>query len=311
MKYSVVILFMSLIMSSAFGAALSGTIMVSKGIVKVKSGASTIDAKIGAKVQEGDLISTGADSRAKIVMSDRNVINLNPDTELKITTYQNDPVSGTKNVELNLLNGKVRNNIEQNYDGAKSKFLIKTPTAVAGVRGTQFLTGYDKLSGISSFVTFKGSVQVASVSLNGEVFGRAVDVKKGETSKVESEKSPEPPRAIPKQEMRQMDIESTAMMKPPEAPGVNNPNPQERGLASEGSKDQGGMKPPPPPPMSMVTLQDIDPKLATQIREVREVLMPPPQPRPIPPPAFDNSAVRDAIRDSVSKTHVTVKPIIN
>ena len=76
--------------------AANGMFMVVKGDVKITSGSSDAVAKVGTKVNQGDLISTGNDARAKIVMSDRNIINISPNTKLKIEEYISD--NKTKNV---------------------------------------------------------------------------------------------------------------------------------------------------------------------------------------------------------------------
>jgi len=215
-KYAFGLLFVgcvSLISASAMAEPMYGVLMVVKGSVKVQNASKqTTDAKVGGKVAEGDTIITAADSRAKIVMSDRNVINVNPDTQVQIAKYENDAASGKKNVEMNLLQGKVRNNVEQTYDGEKSKFQIKTPTAVAGVRGTQFLAGFDVKTKMTSVVTFKGAVTLASVGPNGNIIGKPVVVKKGEMTQSAPDKTPETPKAVPKEDMKKMDGESTASM---------------------------------------------------------------------------------------------------
>lgn len=137
MKY-IGFVFLVLILSSSTYAA-NGMFMVVKGDVKVSgSGGAAVVAKVGTKVNQGDQIITGLDSRAKIVMSDRNIINISPNTKVVIEEYINDAKS--KNVKLGLLEGKIRTNVEQKYDNDKNKFEIRTPTAVAGVRGTQFIT---------------------------------------------------------------------------------------------------------------------------------------------------------------------------
>lgn len=196
---------------NAFADDMYGVFMVTKGSVKVQSAKTgTTDAKVGVKVFEGDTVITGADSRAKIVMADRNVINLNPDTKMQIQKYQNDSASGKKDVQLNLLQGKVRNNVQQTYDGDKSKFLIKTPTAVAGVRGTQFLAGFDPSTQMTSIVTFKGAVSVASVNKAGQVVGAPVMVKKGEMTTATANAAPEAPKPLPKEEVKKMDVESAS-----------------------------------------------------------------------------------------------------
>lgn len=202
--------------SLCFAAEVSyGIFMVVKGDIKVINVKNeTISAKVGVKIFQGETVISGADSRAKIVMSDRNVINISPDTKLKISKYENDVTSGSKSVELNLLEGKVRNNVEQTYDGEKSKFIIKTPTAVAGVRGTQFSTAFDPGTRMTEIVTLKGSVTLATLSARGEIIGKPVIVKKGQATRAAAGSPPETPQAVPKEDLNKIDIETTASSNP-------------------------------------------------------------------------------------------------
>lgn len=287
-----------------------GVFMVTKGTVKIQSAKSSaaeaVLAKVGAKVFEGDTVTTAADSRAKIVMSDRNVINVNPDSQVQIAKYQNDPTTGKKDVELNLLQGKVRNNVEQTYDGEKSKFLIKTPTAVAGVRGTQFMAGYDPKTQMTSIVTFKGAVTVASVNPQGVVVGTPVVVKKGEMTSASPNAPPEPPRALPKEEVKKMDVETASSSQSATEGGGAKPQ-QSRETASE-KKSEGNEKPDKKPMPTMIDKKDVDVGMAREINDVRNTPPPLPlQPRPRAP-GSENSAVRDIIRENMGKTRVIVTP---
>ena len=136
------------IFSSSAMAQVNGVMTVVKGDITVTTAADgkTEKAKVGKKIFPGDTIQAGADARAKIVMSDKNVLNIAPDSKMVIEKYENDPAKGNKQVTLNVLYGKVRASVEQKYDGEKNKFHVKTPSAVAGVRGTDFLTSYDASS---------------------------------------------------------------------------------------------------------------------------------------------------------------------
>lgn len=187
-------------------AKMYGKFMVVKGVVQVeKPGKSAVKAKIGFKVEPKDKIITGANSRAKIVMSDRNVIHVSPNTSFLIKTYTN---SGSeKNVELKLEKGKIRNNVENRYDGDKNKFLIKTPTAVAGVRGTQFITSYKSATKTTEVVTLKGRVSFSSVGPKGQVLS-SVMVNKGFRSATSQGGKVEAPKSIPKTQLKEIDRES-------------------------------------------------------------------------------------------------------
>ncbi len=128
----IVLTFMFVISSGAAAQNVHGVLRVVKGDVQVKtSKGETTKARIGGKVFPKDVVITGKDSRAKIVMVDNNEINVSPDSQIEIQHYEFDPAGGKKDVLLNVIYGKVRSKVEQKYDGKTSKFQIKTPGAVA------------------------------------------------------------------------------------------------------------------------------------------------------------------------------------
>lgn len=188
-----------------------GTMMVVKGDIKVTSAKSgKVDAaKVGFKVYAGDAITSGADSRAKIIMSDKNVINVSPDSKVTIAKYENSAAKGTRNVELKVDYGKVRASVEQNYDGDKSKFNIRTPTAVAGVRGTDFIAGFNPSTRATVVVTFSGVVAVGTPGPNGTI-ANPVFVRPGQQTSVNEGAKPEAPKPVPQEQIKNMNQESSA-----------------------------------------------------------------------------------------------------
>ncbi len=189
--------------------AIHGIMMVVKGDVKVTSAAtkSTEPGKVGKKVFPGDTILTGPDSRAKIVMSDKNVLNISPDTKIVIEKYTNN--GQEKSVELKVEFGKIRASVEQKYDGEKSKFNVKTPSAVAGVRGTDFLTSYDRVSKKSEIITFTGTVAVGKPGPGGAILN-PVFVQPGQMTSATEGKAPEAPKTLPKEDVKKANQESNS-----------------------------------------------------------------------------------------------------
>lgn len=274
-----------------------GVFMVVKGKVEIQNAqGKSSGAKVGTKIFEGESVVTVAEARAKIVMADRNVLNISPETTLKITKYENDGASGAKNVELDLSKGKVRTNVEQTYDGEKSKFQIKTPTAVAGVRGTQFQIGFDGKN--TSIVTFKGSVTLSAIGAGGRLLG-SVTVNKGEASSASADKAPETPKALPKEEIKKAEGESTVTMQNKDASAA-----QSREVASESAPASGSK--------TMIDSKDVDTGIAKNIKDVRTIAVEAPTLKgpKVPTAAKDNSAVRDAISGNSSKTRVIVRPTL-
>lgn len=190
-----------------------GVFMVVKGNVKIQGPNSSSEAKVGSKIHEGETVVTGDDSRAKIVMTDRNIINISPNTQLKIEKYSN--TSKDKNVRLNLIEGKVRNNVEQKYDNKNSKFEVRTATAVAGVRGTQFITSYNSSTRVTEVITLKGQVSFASLSAvqQSATTGSTSEVVVGRGEKSEfqdggSNVNPTAPAKVPVQEIKQIETDT-------------------------------------------------------------------------------------------------------
>src|SRR4051812_47427520 len=77
-----------------------GVLRVVKGDVQIKSAKSgqTAKARLGEQVFPKDVIVTGKDSRAKIVMVDNNEINISPDSQIEIQHYEYDPSKEKKDV---------------------------------------------------------------------------------------------------------------------------------------------------------------------------------------------------------------------
>lgn len=188
-----------------------GTMMVVKGDIKVNSTKSgkVETAKVGFKVYAGDAIQSGADSRAKIIMSDKNVINVSPDSKVTIAKYENNPAKDSRNVELKVDYGKVRASVEQQYDGEKNKFNVRTPTAVAGVRGTDFIAGYNPTTRKTTVMTFKGLVAVGVAGANGSIT-KAVFVRPGQSADVDETQKVQTPQTVPQNQLNDANQESSA-----------------------------------------------------------------------------------------------------
>jgi len=188
-----------LLFASISHAAEFGTFMLVKGkVLIVNDKGQPAEAKVSSKIFVGETVVTDSDSRAKIIMSDRNVLNILPNTKMKIEKYNT--ASGSKEVQLNLIEGKVRSNVGEKYDNKSSKFEIRTATAVAGVRGTEFITSYDPVTKTTEVLTIHG--QVIFKSVGGQVGSDTpeVTVNKQEKSEQKEGSTPSKPEKVPKKE---------------------------------------------------------------------------------------------------------------
>lgn len=189
---------------NAFAAA-SGVFVLVRGKVFIENlKKEVVPAKVQSVIHPGETVWSEADGKAKIVMSDRNVINILPNTKLKLEVYTNEP--GNKNVELHILQGRTRLDVKEKYDGKATKFEIKSNVAVAGVRGTEFIFEHDPQStkhgtNVSTVTVLSGKVQVDRIGtlkdilgfgVNGKVVvneGQQLEVRKGAPGKVETLKT--------------------------------------------------------------------------------------------------------------------------
>ena len=167
-----------------FASEDAGVFKVVKGNISIVRDGVSIKAKIGAKVKTKDSIVADKDSRAKLIMNDKNEISISPESKLELEKYVFNASKDEKNVMLNLVYGKVRSSVKQKYDGEKNSFQIKTPSAVAGVRGTDFFVGFNSGSGQSQIVTFEGKVWVGNGLDSSGKITRPVEVLPGQITQV-------------------------------------------------------------------------------------------------------------------------------
>lgn len=116
----------------------AGAFQFVSGDVKIVSpdGRETVAAK-GAKIAEGDTIVTGANGNAQLRMVDEALISIRPDSTLRFDTYRyGGKEDGSEKGVLGLLKGGFRTLTGLIGRANKSNYLVRTPTATIGIRGT-------------------------------------------------------------------------------------------------------------------------------------------------------------------------------
>jgi hypothetical protein len=116
----------------------AGKIAIANGDVRIAKNADEpgTAANAGYPVTNTDVIKTGENSSAKILFTDETIMDLGANSALHISNY------ALKNVEnrtgtFSLLYGKLRGLVTKKV-GEKGDFQVKTPSAVMGVRGTEW-----------------------------------------------------------------------------------------------------------------------------------------------------------------------------
>ena len=127
----------------------------------------TENAKRGVAVFAGDTAETG-DGKLRIVLNDHSEMTLPRNSSVKIERVE---VDGEKarNIVMNLLKGKVRNHVAKGFKD-QNVFEVKTRTAVAGVRGTDFIAAYELNDDewITAVKTLEGKVRLSGANQDPE-----------------------------------------------------------------------------------------------------------------------------------------------
>lgn len=116
----------------------AGAFQFVSGDVKIVSpdGRETVAAK-GVKIAEGDTIVTGANGNAQLRMADEALISIRPDSTLRFDTYRYaGKEDGSEKGVLGLLKGGFRTLTGLIGRANKNNYLVRTPTATIGIRGT-------------------------------------------------------------------------------------------------------------------------------------------------------------------------------
>jgi hypothetical protein len=142
-----------------------------------------------------DVLVTQAGSRAKVKMVN-GLITLSPNSRISIAKV----VKGSQTPSLlNLTYGKLRTFFDgkkaeaaaKGKEANQTQFKVKTPSAVVGVRGTDFYVGYDANKEVTRQATLKGEVEVEQIKSQSKVLvksGEQVDVANGEELKDSAKK---------------------------------------------------------------------------------------------------------------------------
>jgi len=133
----------ALLLAAPAGAEPIGFIAEAEGSVEVApSGGTSFSAALADRdVSIGDTIRTGRDSTAKLVLVDDTIISIDEETELKIDEYVVGPSAQSEPSKVELIAGHVRTKVGEAF-GGPTRLELHTPTAVIGVKGTEWLTWY-------------------------------------------------------------------------------------------------------------------------------------------------------------------------
>lgn len=179
---------------TARAAAVKATLSDVKGAVSVRQAdGDYAPAKTGMTVADGVSIKTGADGSA-ILKWGGHTAKIAPLTVVKVSSLKVDD-KGVSESKLNLSQGRVVSKVGKLDKG--SAFMIETPVAVAGVRGTAFETGMDPETNQATVAVVEGDVSVMAA-------GVEIMVAAGFESAIMTGAAPEQPTEIPADRMQEL-----------------------------------------------------------------------------------------------------------
>jgi hypothetical protein len=116
-----------------------GQIKVAKGQVVLDRAGRSLPAQVGMPLAGADVIRTGADGSVGITMRDNSMLSAGPNSVLSLdrfefdaTTHQGRFDSGLQRGTLAVVSGRIAQQSPQ-------AMTVRTPSAVLGVRGTDFV----------------------------------------------------------------------------------------------------------------------------------------------------------------------------
>jgi hypothetical protein len=118
-------------------------------------------AKPQDQLEPGDVLRTKSLSKAQITFVDDSIVTLSPGSRMAVDEYQFIPAQKKRNAVLSLFQGMAHVVVNKLFKASEPDFVVKTLTAVIGVRGTDF--GIRLLPNASTILNFKGRTQVANI----------------------------------------------------------------------------------------------------------------------------------------------------
>ncbi|MBN2496890.1 MAG: FecR domain-containing protein [Deltaproteobacteria bacterium] len=183
----------------------AGFVALSRAPARIERAGERLPAEIGAAVRVGDVLVTGEKGRLKVLLSDDSVIALGSRSRLEISAHLFEP-SKRRSTRLTLLDGKVRALVHRAVAGDKADFELRSGTAIAGVRGTEFALLQEARG--ARVVTFSGSV---SWRVEG---GQPLIVAAGQASRAEGAGAPGRPEALAAAELTEIRSQTDSAQAP-------------------------------------------------------------------------------------------------
>ncbi|MFQ5664942.1 MAG: FecR domain-containing protein [Candidatus Binatia bacterium] len=169
-----------------------GTVAAVDGTAETLHGGRWAAATNGTAIFQGDEIRTGRPGRLRIVFQDDTVLTLSDDSHIVVNEQVFRPTRGSARSVIGLLRGTLNALVSEYYRRPGAAYEVRTATAVAGVRGTDFVVQYSARDDVTKVVGISGRVEVHGVSDPTQV----VFITAREVTSIPHGRLPGPPRRL-------------------------------------------------------------------------------------------------------------------
>ncbi|WP_455382626.1 FecR family protein [Salinispira pacifica] len=176
------VLFSIAILLSSLPLFAEAQLVYLQGTVSVRRGSQSLTPDIGTRLEQGDLVITGASSTAIVMLDSNTEVKMRAETEFRI-----DEIGS--HTQVSLERGGLFSNIVGKLQGG---FSVRTGTVLAGVRGTQFFVAYGRKIDASPDVWLCVNRGVVRVTVEGS--DQSVDVPEGKGINILSGEKITPPK---------------------------------------------------------------------------------------------------------------------
>lgn len=118
------------------------------------------DLKTGDRIHQNEIIATGEESEAELILADETKLAVGPKSEIVLDSFIYDPAKKGGEVVINAAKGAFR---FVTGKSSKSAYTIKTPASTIGVRGTEF-DGFIDESGEIALLLLDGEIDVCNTA---------------------------------------------------------------------------------------------------------------------------------------------------
>jgi hypothetical protein len=158
-----VALALTLICSTIAGAEVVGRMTQVEGRVDLLKGGKlpAVPLQVNDTVEPGDVVRTKSLSKAQITFIDNSLLTLSQEARIAIEEFKFDPNQGKRQAVLEIFQGLALAVVNKILKAEEPDFVIKTQTAIVGVRGTEI--GMRNQPNSSTILNFQGRTQVGNI----------------------------------------------------------------------------------------------------------------------------------------------------